>query len=258
MNSFIRLAIRCCTRTKRFERLSKFISIFSQVIIALQLSAWKINSRSPAVVTVPPQLAEKLEKLLCEFKELKPLLDENRKASYMNTRSLIPEDEEGLEEIEEERELEESLGNLPGNDKRMDNDTNDSAPFDPITGRRLSPHNPREIKKRCEKLFISAKARLLDHSGPVIPYLPIQERREEILKLIENNRVIVLSGGTGCGKSTQIPQYLLDSYALERRGADCNIIVTQPRRLAALALAQTVASHRGEKVNFKKVYGFRS
>ena len=47
-----------------------------------------------------------------------------------------------------------------------------------------------------------------------------------------------------------MPQFILDSYAEKNKGAECNIIITQPRRLAALSLAQTVARERGEKVSY--------
>ena len=186
-----------------------------------------------------------------DFKNLKPLLDENRTVfeREIAAKSLIREDEEGIEEVEEERELEESLGNFPiSSTNEWKCDDNEEAPVDPLTGRRLPVLSPTEITRRCDQLFRSAQMRLVEKTGPIIPYLPIVEKRDEILDLIEKNRVVVLSGDTGCGKSTQMPQYLLDSYSLKHRGTDCNIIVTQPRRLAALSLAQTVASHRGEKV----------
>lgn len=51
--------------------------------------------------------------------------------------------------------------------------------------------------------------------------------RERILSLLENNRVVVLCGETGCGKTTQVPQFILDSYLEKREGAKCNIVVTQ-------------------------------
>jgi ATP-dependent RNA helicase TDRD9 len=50
--------------------------------------------------------------------------------------------------------------------------------------------------------------------------------------------MVVLSGPTGCGKSTQVPQYILDKHAKERKTV--NIIVTQPRKIAASSLARRV------------------
>ena len=57
--------------------------------------------------------------------------------------------------------------------------------------------------------------------------------REEILKLIKANNVIVLSGETGCGKTTQIPQYILEDYLTSGRGR-AKIVCTQPRRISAI------------------------
>lgn len=187
------------------------------------------------------------------------MLDEDRLAferEHAFTKSLIPEDEKSLEEVQEERELEEFLGSLPPVQKERKHFESEEWPIDPITGRRFQPPSLGEIAKRSDKLFLSAQMRVVEKSGPSIPHLPIIEKREAILDLIERNRVIVLSGDTGCGKSTQMPQYLLDSYALKHQGTECNIIVTQPRRLAALTLAQTVASHRGEKVSVHKLIPF--
>ncbi|KIP03746.1 hypothetical protein PHLGIDRAFT_110455 [Phlebiopsis gigantea 11061_1 CR5-6] len=67
--------------------------------------------------------------------------------------------------------------------------------------------------------------------------LPISRGRNAIIKEIRENDVTVLVGETGSGKTTQIPQYLLDS-GLARNGM---IAVTQPRRVAATSLASRVA-----------------
>nr|CAD7200042.1 unnamed protein product [Timema douglasi] len=72
--------------------------------------------------------------------------------------------------------------------------------------------------------------------------LPIFPERERILDTIESNMVTVIQGPTGCGKSTQVPQYILDSCA--SRGAPCNIIITQPRRIAAITVARRVSNER--------------
>lgn len=53
---------------------------------------------------------------------------------------------------------------------------------------------------------------------------------------------------TGSGKTTQIPQYIFENYIEHGMGANCNIVVTQPRRISAISIAERVASERGERV----------
>ncbi|KAJ0064818.1 hypothetical protein NL108_015585, partial [Boleophthalmus pectinirostris] len=76
--------------------------------------------------------------------------------------------------------------------------------------------------------------------------LPVYQKREEIVQLNTENRVILVVGETGSGKTTQIPQFLLDDCT--RRGEPCRIFCKQPRRLAAIAVAERVAAERGESV----------
>ncbi|KAF0292031.1 putative ATP-dependent RNA helicase DHX34 [Amphibalanus amphitrite] len=64
--------------------------------------------------------------------------------------------------------------------------------------------------------------------------LPIYQHREEILSAVRDNPVVIVAGDTGCGKSTQLPQYLLQA------GYN-SIACTQPRRIACIALCQRVS-----------------
>lgn len=73
--------------------------------------------------------------------------------------------------------------------------------------------------------------------------LPIREYEEQILKTIDVHRVLIIEGATGCGKTTQVPQYIADDCAL--KGKPFNIVVTQPRRIAATSIANRVATERG-------------
>lgn len=73
--------------------------------------------------------------------------------------------------------------------------------------------------------------------------LPIEDYRHEILKTVEENPVTVLRGPTGCGKTTKVPQFILDDY--RERGLFCNIVVAQPRRIAASTNASRVCGERG-------------
>ena len=78
--------------------------------------------------------------------------------------------------------------------------------------------------------------------------LPITEYRSNILKLIRDNSVICIEGETGCGKSTKLPQFILDEALSQDEPTYCNIMVTQPRRVAAVKVAERVAAERGERV----------
>ncbi|EAR92519.2 nucleic acid helicase, putative (macronuclear) [Tetrahymena thermophila SB210] len=79
--------------------------------------------------------------------------------------------------------------------------------------------------------------------------LPVHENRLSILETIKNNSVIVISGNTGCGKSTQIPKFIACD------DTSTKIIVTQPRRVAAIALAERVSqelkSNLGQRVGYQ-------
>ncbi len=77
--------------------------------------------------------------------------------------------------------------------------------------------------------------------------LPAWNFKDEILMLLKDNQVLVLSGDTGCGKSTQVPQFILENCINDLEGASCNIICTQPRKISAIGLADRVSSERCEK-----------
>ncbi|KAI5936985.1 ATP-dependent RNA helicase TDRD9 [Manis javanica] len=74
------------------------------------------------------------------------------------------------------------------------------------------------------------------------PDLPINRCKEEVISLIESNSVVIIHGATGSGKSTQLPQYLLDHCM--QRSAHCNIVVTQPRKIGASSIARWISKER--------------
>lgn len=78
--------------------------------------------------------------------------------------------------------------------------------------------------------------------------LPIAGFRQQIVEAIRDHSVVVITAETGAGKSTQVPQYLLDEgYTL---------VVTQPRRLAARTVSERVAEEYG--CEFGGTVGFRT
>lgn len=71
--------------------------------------------------------------------------------------------------------------------------------------------------------------------------LPAWAKREEIQRAIRERQVVVVEGDTGCGKSTQVPQFILEDWVSRDEGAAVNIIMTQPRRISAIGVADRIA-----------------
>jgi hypothetical protein len=69
--------------------------------------------------------------------------------------------------------------------------------------------------------------------------LPAYSKREEVLQLLTAHRAVVVTGETGCGKTTQVPQYLYEQNCQQK------ILICQPRRLAAVGVATRVAEEVG-------------
>lgn len=82
--------------------------------------------------------------------------------------------------------------------------------------------------------------------------LPILNHMGKIIKEINEHRVTVVCGETGCGKSSQVPKYLIAN------DSNARVIVTQPRRLAAMELAKRVSNYKlGQEVGYRVGYGVR-
>ncbi len=122
---------------------------------------------------------------------------------------------------------------------------------DPGTGR---PR--RDARARAARLeaWLEARARNVPRvSYP--PDLPITARAGEIVEALRSprRRVLIVSGETGCGKSTQIPKMCLEAG----RGVAGRIGVTQPRRLAAMTIAARIAEEMGQSVGRAVGYKIR-
>ncbi len=85
--------------------------------------------------------------------------------------------------------------------------------------------------------------------------LPAAKQLSKIIKEIESRQVVIITGEPGSGKSTQIPQAILDHFIINSKGGDCNIVCTQPRRISAIGVAERVAEERCEPIG--KTVGYQ-
>lgn len=87
--------------------------------------------------------------------------------------------------------------------------------------------------------------------------LPMVQYRDSVMSLVRENEVCVVVGATGSGKTTQLPQLILEEMIEAGQGGRCNIICTQPRRIAAISVAQRVAVERNESLQESIGYAVR-
>ncbi|CDO92042.1 unnamed protein product [Kluyveromyces dobzhanskii CBS 2104] len=85
--------------------------------------------------------------------------------------------------------------------------------------------------------------------------LPVHSQRDEFLKIYQENQIMVFVGETGSGKTTQIPQFVLfdEMPHLQNTQVAC----TQPRRVAAMSVAQRVAEEMDVKLGEEVGYSIR-
>lgn len=78
--------------------------------------------------------------------------------------------------------------------------------------------------------------------------LPTRSLKSQIMSSLKSYRAIVIAGDTGCGKSTQVPQFILENFVADESNSQSyvNVAVTQPRRISAISLAERVAAELGE------------
>lgn len=81
--------------------------------------------------------------------------------------------------------------------------------------------------------------------------LPIRSNKDKVIETLRERRAIVVAGDTGSGKSTQVPQFILEEFLNYESNANSfvNIAVTQPRRISAISLAERVAIELGESAS---------
>ncbi|KAK5131001.1 hypothetical protein LTR08_001413 [Meristemomyces frigidus] len=87
--------------------------------------------------------------------------------------------------------------------------------------------------------------------------LPMNQYRSQVADMVSGSAYSIVVGATGSGKTTQVPQILLEEHIASGTGGACNIICTQPRRIAATSVAQRVAIERNEPLRKSVGYHVR-
>ena len=85
-------------------------------------------------------------------------------------------------------------------------------------------------------------------------HLPIYSYKKELVEAVRSSQCVVVTGETGCGKTTQLPQYLHEAGLTKHGGA---IAVTQPRRVAAISVARRVSEEVGVQLGREVGYQVR-
>ena len=120
-------------------------------------------------------------------------------------------------------------------------------------GRRLYEQLTR-LEKKVEKSVLEMQGRLARRPTITFPdYLPITANRDKIINALIENQVVIISGETGCGKSTQLPKMCLEAG----RGIAGKIGCTQPRRIAATTIGYRIAEELGEEIGLSVGYKIR-
>ncbi|XP_037299678.1 ATP-dependent RNA helicase DHX30-like isoform X2 [Manduca sexta] len=194
-------------------------------------------------VTISDKSAERIEKIWTEyesrirdiyedtFKEARQRLSVSPVA--LNKDSTIDEDdfsENDADSMAEETDISETKTNVH-----------------PVFGKYITPPTQSAIQRRERAL-----ERIFDKYNEELTPLPIDEYAEQITSTLDNNRVVVIVGAAGCGKSTRVPAAVLRHY-----GASMTAVVSEPRRVAAIGLAERVASELGEDVGDSVGYQVR-
>ncbi|KAI5125849.1 pre-mRNA-splicing factor ATP-dependent RNA helicase DHX16 [Nematocida parisii] len=100
-----------------------------------------------------------------------------------------------------------------------------------------------EVKnKKCADLIKTDKAQSRTREGQST--LPITHMEDEIVSSVKHNHITIITGGTGTGKSTQVPQFLYENGLCDHK----KICITQPRRVSAYAVASRISQEQSTKV----------
>ncbi|KAH8646695.1 P-loop containing nucleoside triphosphate hydrolase protein [Xylariales sp. PMI_506] len=121
---------------------------------------------------------------------------------------------------------------------RTQNDNGEQATVERVNGQALGPDYYQRIwadKASTPKFHTMLQSRM---------QLPMWHFRQQVLEAVDRNQVVIICGETGCGKSTQVPSFILEHQLSQ--GRPCKVYCTEPRRISAISLARRVSEELGE------------
>ncbi|XP_055843477.1 putative ATP-dependent RNA helicase DHX57 [Episyrphus balteatus] len=196
----------------------------------------------------------------CVYTISEMLLDENISQSIKDDHKPFPNPEKSLFATENEVENETLRGPskpLPTHYEKGQTGKSDGSNY---SAQQVLREDKELISKFIEKQTNDKYKKMLTARKN----LPAFAKMTDILTEIASSQVLVISGETGCGKSTQVPQFILDNWLYEssklERGENpphVEIVCTQPRRLSAIGVAERVANERAERVGQSVGYQIR-
>ncbi len=176
----------------------------------------------------------KNDKLLGKKKKklnLETFLEETEtKNKNKNKKKKIDEsDSETTEKNKNKSQSKNEIKNEKNNSSNSsDSDTEEVFKINP---EKMKSSKEKQINKFTGKEYSESYYKLLEKRKS----LPVWSSKDKILDLVEKNRIVIIQGETGSGKTTQIPQFLLEA------GYYGGIVCTQPRRVAAMSIAKRVS-----------------
>ncbi|KAF7728628.1 DEAH-box ATP-dependent RNA helicase prp43 [Apophysomyces ossiformis] len=148
------------------------------------------------------------------------------------------------------------LAHLPPSQRKIGSDGASKGSFHGMIPRKTTAEQAEKLENGTHNPFtnlpFSAKyQKILEGRRK----LPVHAQRAEFLEMVHKNQFVVLVGETGSGKTTQIPQFLAYDELPHLKGKQ--IACTQPRRVAAMSVAQRVADEMDVKLGQEVGYNIR-